>query len=121
MEFYFLHSGNTWTSDLIMLTQFMKRTILTLLFAFLLFQSFSQVSNAVLWTKASYYPLKKIVRGFNIQLGPSVGYSYRSKEAAGNVTIDASGNATRQSYLSFDNGFTVGYRISTGIEFDITK
>ena len=84
-------------------------------------KTFYQTSNVTLWTKASYYPLKKVVKGFNIQLGPTVGYSYRSREAAINISVDASGNATRQSYLAFDNSFTVGYRISTGIEFDITK
>src|SRR5436853_99474 len=82
---------------------------------------FYHISNAILWTKASYYPFKKIVRGFNIQLGPTVGYSYRSKESMVSLIVDASGNSIRQSYLSFDNGFTVGYRISTSIEFEITK
>ena len=83
-------------------------------------KSFYHTSNTVLWAKASYYPFKEIVKGFNIQLGPTAGYSYRSKEAEAVLVSDASGTV-RQSYLAFDNGFTLGYRISTGIEFDITK
>jgi hypothetical protein len=35
--------------------------------------------------------------------------------------VDIIGNSLRQSILSFDNGFILGYRISTGIEFDISK
>lgn len=85
------------------------------------YSTFYHTSNAVLWPKVSYYPLKKILSGFNIQLGPTVGYSYRSREASAEITVDNSGSVTRASYLAFDNGVTVGYRISTGIEFGIAK
>jgi hypothetical protein len=81
---------------------------------------FYHTSNTVLWAKASYYPFKKIVKGFNIQFGPTAGYSYRSTEARIEFESGATGTV-RQSNLAFDNGFTMGYRISTGIEFDITK
>ena len=84
-------------------------------------KTFQHTSNAIVWTKASYYPLKKIVKGFNIQVGPTFGYSYRSTESQARRVVNASGNSVRQSILLFDNGFIVGYRISTGIEFDITK
>jgi len=83
--------------------------------------SFQHVSNAIVWAKASYYPLKKIVSGFNIQLGPTFGYSQRSSERAASRFVYGSGNSFRQSTLSFKNGFVVGYRISTGIEFSIPK
>jgi hypothetical protein len=84
-------------------------------------KSFQHVSSTIIWTKASYYPFKKIVKGFNIQVGPTFGYSYRSAESQARRAVDALGNSVRQSILAFDNGFIVGYRISTGIEFDITK
>jgi hypothetical protein len=84
-------------------------------------KTFRHTSNTILWGKASYYPFRKIVKGFNIQLGPTVGYSYRSTESQAKRVVDPSGNSVRQSILSFDNGFTIGYRISTGIEFDITE
>jgi hypothetical protein len=84
-------------------------------------KKFQHTSNAIVWTKASYYPLKKFVKGFNIQVGPTFGYSYRSTELQAKRIVDALGNSVRQSILSFDNGFIVGYRISSGIEFDITK
>jgi len=84
-------------------------------------KTFDHTSNAILWTKASYYPLKKVVKGFNIQLGPTFGYSYRSREMQARLLVYDSGNSIRQSILSFDNGFTIGYRISTGIEFDLNK
>ena len=84
-------------------------------------KTFYHTSNTILWPKVSYYPLKKIVKGFNIQLGPTVGYSNRSQEVRADLMADASGASIRQSYLSFHNGFTIGYRISTGIEVGITK
>jgi len=81
---------------------------------------FNQISNAVLWPKVSYYPLRKILKGFNIQLGPTAGYSYRSGEAMYSTVEFGPDNLDRLSTLFFDNGFTIGYRISTGIEFDFT-
>lgn len=84
-------------------------------------KTFQHVSSTVLWTKVSYYPFKKIISGFNIQVGPTVGYSYRSTEARPSRAVNALGQSTRLSTLYFNNGFTYGYRISTGIEFNITK
>jgi hypothetical protein len=43
-------------------------------------KTFRHTSNAIIWTKASYYPFKKVIKGFNIQLGPTFGYSNRSTE-----------------------------------------
>lgn len=84
-------------------------------------KTFQHVSSTVLWTKVSYYPFKKIISGFNIQVGPTIGYSYRSTEARASRAVNALGQSTRLSTLYFNNGFTYGYRISTGIEFNITK
>ena len=84
-------------------------------------KSFHHVSSSILWAKASYYPLQSILRGFNIQLGPIMGYSYRSSEGYVKRSVDALGHVTRTSTLIFNNGFTYGYRISTGIEFNISK
>ncbi len=84
-------------------------------------QTFHQTSNILLWTKAAYYPLKSFLPGFNIQLGPTIGYSQRSSDPQRRTSVDILGNSVRQSILAFDNGFVVGYRISTGIEFDLSK
>jgi hypothetical protein len=84
-------------------------------------QTFHHTSNILLWTKAAYYPFKSILPGFNIQLGPTIGYSQRSSEAQRKTSVDILGNSIRQSTLAFDNGFVIGYRISTGIEFDLSK
>lgn len=81
--------------------------------------SFQHVSTSQLWIKGSYYPFGKIVKGFNIQIGPTVGYSYRSNEARAARRVDVLGNAVRESTLQFDNGFTIGYRISTGLQFEL--
>lgn len=83
--------------------------------------SFQHVSTSLLWVKAGYYPFRKIVKGFNIQLGPVVGYSNRSTEIRATREVDVFGNSVRESTLAFDNGFFIGYRISTAMEFDLNK
>ena len=83
-------------------------------------KTFRHTSSTILWTKISYYPFKKIINGFNIQVGPTIGHSYRSTESMASRVVGPSGSV-RLSTLSFDNGFTYGYRISTGFEFNINK
>ena len=83
--------------------------------------TFHHVSSTILWAKASYYPFNKIVSGFNIQIGPTIGHSFRSSEERASRIVDPTGQSSRSSTLVFNNGFTYGYRISTGIEFNITK
>ena len=85
------------------------------------FTSFQHASSTILWAKSSYYPFKKIIPGFNIQMGPTMGYTYRSMEESVALTADVFGRYTRRSKLYFDNGFTYGFRISTGLEFMISK
>lgn len=84
-------------------------------------KTFQHVSSSILWTKISYYPFRKVIKGFNIQAGPTFGYSSRSTEARASRIIDALGQSTRLSTLSFDNGFIYGYRLSTGIEIPLCK
>jgi len=83
-------------------------------------KTFRHTSSTILWVKISYYPFKKIINGFNIQVGPTIGHSYRSTESKATRVADPSGSV-RLSTLSFDNGFTYGYRISTGFEFNLNK
>jgi len=84
-------------------------------------KTFRHTSSTLLWAKAGYYPFKKIVKGFNIQAGPVIGYSSRSTEQRASRVVDILGNSVRQSTLTFNNGFVFGYRISTGIEFDLSR
>lgn len=83
-------------------------------------KSFRHTANTIFWPKISYYPFAKAIPGFNIQLGPTIGYSQRSSEQraqrVGNV-----GEFTRISTLQFDNDFVYGYRISTGIDIPISN
>ncbi|MEO6684049.1 MAG: hypothetical protein ABIN48_14600 [Ginsengibacter sp.] len=83
--------------------------------------SFYHVSSTVLWPKASYYPFNKLLSGLNIQLGPTIGYSYRSQEGGFHLYTDALGNLQRDSKIIFDNGHIYGYRISASLEFNISK
>lgn len=83
-------------------------------------KTFRHTSSTSLWAKAGYYPFKKIIKGFNIQAGPVIGYSSRSTEQRASRVVDIFGNAVRQSTLTFNNSFVFGYRISTGIEFDLS-
>ena len=83
--------------------------------------SFRHLSSTILWPKASWFPLQNWGRGFNIQIGPTVGYSYRSMEGARSITTNILGEFVRSSQILYDNGMTYGYRISTGFEFEISN
>ena len=83
--------------------------------------SFNHVSSSILWPKASWFPLQKWGRGFNIQIGPTLGYSYRSMEGAKTISTNILGEWVRTSQILYDNGMTYGYRISTGFEFEISN
>lgn len=83
-------------------------------------KTFRHTTSTLLWAKAGYYPFRKIVKGFNIQAGPVIGYSSRSTEERASRVVDIFGNSVRQSTLTFNNGFVFGYRISTGMEFDLS-
>lgn len=83
--------------------------------------SFAQVASSLLWAKASYYPIHRILNGFHISLGPTMGYSDRTFTELSTISIDVLGNITRRVTLLYDNGFTIGYRVSTGIEFPVAK
>lgn len=83
--------------------------------------SFQHVSTSLLWLKAGYYPFRKIMKGFNIHLGTVAGYSNRSTEIRATRIVDVFGNSVRESTLVFNNGFFIGYRISTGMDFDLNQ
>ncbi len=85
------------------------------------FTTFYHVSSSNLWAKLSYHPFGKIAGAFNVQVGPTIGYSKRSMESGAMRTVDIMGRATRYSVLSYDNGVTYGYRISTGLEFALSR
>ena len=85
---------------------------------------FNHVTGTTLWGKLSYHPFHKILPGFHIAVGPSIGYWKRSGEkyaALGTRTKDGIDQLVRMSILGFDNGFVVGYRISAGLNFDIKR
>jgi hypothetical protein len=82
--------------------------------------SFSQVSASTLWPKVSYHPFHKTLIGFNIQVGPTVGYTYSSWEGSAEY-ITIPGGYYRSGTVTYDHGFRVGYRISSGYEFAIGK
>ncbi|HOZ85125.1 MAG TPA: hypothetical protein PK191_06525 [Niabella sp.] len=83
---------------------------------------FYHVSGSTLWFNAAYYPLNKIIPGIHIALGPTLAYWRRSQERAAGVVINKNTSIPyRESILLFDNGVTIGYRISAGIDFKISK
>lgn len=86
------------------------------------FTSFYHVSASTLWPKVSYYPFAKTFAGFNVQAGPTIGYTYFSRQISSSLILDPpTGGAFRRVALDYDHGVRVGYRISTGYEFAIGK
>ena len=83
--------------------------------------TFYHRSSTILWAKASYYPFKKYIGGFNIQLGPTFGYTNRSREERATRVEYGGGYTVRQSTLLFNNSFNFGYRISTGFDINLSR
>lgn len=83
-------------------------------------KTFYHVSSTIIWAKISYYPFQKLISGFNIQAGPSIGYSYRSSETRASRVTDAAGSV-RLSTLSFDNSINYGYRVAVSYDFLVAK
>jgi hypothetical protein len=86
------------------------------------FTAFNQVSNASLTPKLNYYPFNKIVKGFNIGLGPTLGYQFKTEESQWTILYDPNGNPyLRRSILKYTNKFFVGYRVSVNYDFNFKK
>ena len=60
------------------------------------------------------------MKGLNIGVGPSVGYSFQSREwQADYIPYNSSSNiGVRRSYLEYVNSVIVGYRISAGYDWE---
>lgn len=82
---------------------------------------FSQVSAATIWPKVSYHPFRKTLIGFNIQAGPTVGYTFSSHENTASYISLPGGGYFRSGTIAYNHGFRIGYRISSGYEFAIGK
>lgn len=86
------------------------------------YAAYNQVSNASLTPKFNYYPFNKIVKGFNIGLGPTLGYQFKTEESQSTTLFDANGNPYfRRSILKYTNSFFTGYRISVNYDFSFGK
>lgn len=88
---------------------------------FLYGPQFYHITNTILSAKASYYPLRRIISGFHLVGGVSVGYSNQSTESQADLITLSNGDRIRRSYLQIDNGIIYGYRIGSGYEFRLTR
>ncbi len=61
------------------------------------------------------------MKGLNVAIGPTLGYTFSSKEEQATRRTLFPGETVRSSILSFDNGFYPGYRISTGYEIRLGR
>jgi hypothetical protein len=85
------------------------------------YQQTIKFSSTQLWAKVAYYPFDGFFKGFNIQVGPSLGYAYRST-----ITPQHKYNPQTQQYstiyiTSSHNRQMIGYRVSWGMEFKINS
>lgn len=84
-------------------------------------KTFGHITNIVLSAKASYYPFRRIISGFNLNVAPAIGYGTLSSEAQATLVPLGNGENARRSILSFDNGIIYGYCVSLGYELKIAK
>lgn len=83
-------------------------------------KTFYHVSATTIWPKIAYHPFGGFAKGFQIQTGPTLSYSNRSQEVRASRVIDPNGESVRTSTLFFNNGVAVGYRVSLGLDVNIT-
>lgn len=82
--------------------------------------AFIQVSNISLTPKISYYPFNKVVKGFNIGVGPTIGYQTKTDESSFTIMYDSNGVPyLRRSILRYTKALFVGYRISLNYDFNV--
>jgi hypothetical protein len=74
-----------------------------------------------LWPKISYYPFPKVLSGFNVQLGPTIGHTFYSYSKSSSTLSLPDGEFFRRDVIDYNHGIRVGYRISTGYEFIVVK
>jgi hypothetical protein len=82
---------------------------------------FRHVSGNTLWAKAVYHPFHKFLKGFYVGVGPTIGYWKRSREKSAGIRSNEGEPSVRLSVLDFDNGVTIGYRLSGGIDFRVLR
>lgn len=84
---------------------------------------FRQTTDLVVTAKASYFPFSKtFLKGINISVGPSIGYTYQSREFRAILIYDSLFlDNVRRSYLEYNNAVLVGYRVSAGYEYLVNK
>lgn len=82
---------------------------------------FYHTSNTTLTIKLTYFPFRKVITGLNVTVGPSIGYSYQSREESAKRAIYSPEESRRESQLEFINTLLLGYRISAGYELNIRK
>jgi hypothetical protein len=83
--------------------------------------SFGHTTNLLLYPKLTYYPFGGFARGFNVGIGPSLGYSFQSGESQSLGRPTPNGDYIRYSVLTNADTWLIGYRISTGFEVGVTK
>jgi hypothetical protein len=86
-------------------------------------KTFYHTSNSILTIKVSYFPITKtFLRGLNICIGPSIGYTNQSSEFQSSFIVDpATQESIRRSYLTFYKNVIIGYRISAGYVYNFKK
>lgn len=86
------------------------------------FTTFNHVSNASLTPKLNYYPFSKIAKGFNIGLGPTLGYQMKTEEFQRTILYDPNGFPyLRRTILNHTNSLFIGYRISVNYDINFKK
>lgn len=86
--------------------------------------TFYHISNTLFTLKVTYYPITRtFLKGLNIAIGPTIGYTNQSREwrADYNPYTSTSGTGLRSSYLEYKNSILWGYKISAGYEYKFKK
>lgn len=85
------------------------------------YQNYATNTTTSLWIKTSYYPIHKLIKGFNIALGPTIGYKNEVSGSSLNIKYNIITQKWRKEILDFKhvNSTYLGYRLSFGYDVGI--
>ncbi|OJV54255.1 MAG: hypothetical protein BGO31_12960 [Bacteroidetes bacterium 43-16] len=84
-------------------------------------KTYATNTTTSLWVKGSYYPFHKIVPGFYIAVGPTVGYKRQIHSSQLNIVHNPSAQIYRKEILNLEeeSAMYLGYRLSFGYDISI--
>jgi hypothetical protein len=85
------------------------------------YTSFYHVSNTALTLKLNYFPFNRIIKGFNIGVGPTFGYQNLSETSQYMTYYQNNVPVSRSSVITYGDQWFSGYRVSLNYDLFLKR